>query len=40
MVGLDGPGTFLINHKSLEILDQLALPEGNWKLIQPALAHN
>jgi hypothetical protein len=37
IVGLDGPGTFLVNHKALEILDQLALPEGSWKLIQPAL---
>jgi hypothetical protein len=40
IVGLDGPGSFLINHKAFEMLDQLRLPEGSWKVIQLALAHS
>jgi hypothetical protein len=38
IVGRDGPGTFLINHKALEILDLLALPEGRWQVLEPAYA--
>ncbi|GAB4529629.1 MAG: hypothetical protein Kow0063_06850 [Anaerolineae bacterium] len=40
VVGLDGPGSFLLNQKAFDMLDQLALKEGSWKLIQPALALN
>lgn len=38
IVGLDGPESFLINHKALDMLDQLELPEGSWKVLQSALA--
>ncbi len=40
IVGLDGPESFLLNKKAFEILDQLDLPEGSCKLIQPVLAHS
>jgi hypothetical protein len=40
IVGLDGPGSFLINPKAFEMLDQLRLPGGSWKVIQPVLAHS
>jgi hypothetical protein len=38
IVGLDGPDSFLINYKAVEVLDQLELPEGSWKVLQPTLA--
>jgi hypothetical protein len=38
IVGLDGPESFLINQKATEMLDQLELPEGKWKVQQPVLA--
>jgi hypothetical protein len=37
IVGLDGPESFLINHKAFEMLEQLELPEGSWRVQQPAL---
>jgi hypothetical protein len=40
IVGLDGPESFLINPTAFEMLDHLALPEGSWKVIEPALAHS
>ena len=40
IVGLDGPESFLINRTAFKVLDLLALPEGSWKTIQPALAHS
>lgn len=36
IVGMDGPGTFLLNHKAYEMLEQLALPEGSWRVLEPA----
>jgi hypothetical protein len=38
IVGLDGPESFLINSTAAGILDQLDLPEGSWKVLQPTLA--
>jgi hypothetical protein len=38
IVGLDGPESFLINAAAAEMLDQLELPEGSWKVLQPAPA--
>jgi hypothetical protein len=38
IVGLDGPETFLVNPTAFEILDQLALPEGSWEVLEPAVA--
>jgi hypothetical protein len=37
LVGLDGPGNFLLNQRAFDMLDRLALEEGSWRLIQPAL---
>jgi hypothetical protein len=38
VVGLDGPESFLVNAAAAEMLDQLELPEGSWKVLQPAPA--
>jgi hypothetical protein len=35
LVGQAGPQSFLINTHALDWLDQLELPEGGWKLLQP-----
>ncbi len=40
IVGLDGPESFLLNMKALEILHQLDLPEGSWKVIRSALVRS
>jgi hypothetical protein len=40
IVGLEGPGSFLVNGKAFDMSDQLELPEGNWHVIQPVLAHS
>ncbi len=36
IVGPNGPGTFLLNRKALEILNQLTLPEGSWQVLEDA----
>lgn len=33
IVGAEGPESFLLNSKALEIVDQLALPADSWKVI-------
>lgn len=40
IVGLEGPESFLVNQKAFGMLEQLDLPEGSWKVIQPALVHS
>jgi hypothetical protein len=36
IVGPDGPDTFLLNPGAFEKLNQLALPEGSWQLLEDA----
>lgn len=35
VVGVDGPGTFLINQAAVNLPDQLVLPEGRWTVLEP-----
>jgi hypothetical protein len=36
IVGVDGPNSFTLNAKAFELLDQLALPEGSWQVLEDA----
>jgi hypothetical protein len=36
VVGPEVPNSFLINEKASEIVELLALPEGSWRVLQPA----
>jgi hypothetical protein len=38
LVGVDGPNTYLINSQAAEIHHQMALPEGRWRILQPAVS--
>jgi hypothetical protein len=36
VVGMDGPDTFRLNHKALDMFDDLDLPEGRWQVLGTA----
>jgi hypothetical protein len=36
IVGVDGPNSFILNAKAFDLLDQLALPEGSWQVLEDA----